>query len=148
MARPETVYKRFTLKAWQGWSELYEPGLGSGVGYPDVQLMCPSSHRLLPLEYKVGTVRKGRIFPAEVRPSQIVWHYKFSRAGGVSAIIIGVKRPGSDNVWDSYAIDGKRLSDEDWELGFELNSCFKFGPDHLNEDLQRLIINAFGGTLK
>lgn len=145
--RPETVFKRFTLKLWTGWSESYEPGLGSGIGYPDVQLLCPSSHRLFPLEYKVGKVKGDRIFPAEVRPSQVGWHFKFARQGGMSAVITGVKRPGSD-LWDGYVINGRRLFDEDWEKGYQISSTFQVNPLKVDEDFQRLMINAFGGTLK
>lgn len=144
--RPETVFKRDVLKDWSNWHESYEPSIGSGTGYPDLQLLCPSSHRLFPLELKVGKIKGDRLFPEEVRPSQIRWHFEFNRAGGVSALLTGVQDPAT-KLWTGYAIHGRRLFDEDYTAGWPIKSLFLVRPRQSDEDLQRLMINAFNGAL-
>lgn len=142
--RPETKYRKWTIERYTHWSELYEPGLGSGIGYPDVQLLCPSTFRLFPLEFKVGKAVKEdgglTIFPEEVRASQVKWHYMFHRAGGVSAVIVGVP---NGKLWDGYAINGKDLFDNDYKNGWWTKDLFHIRAAFVAEDLQRLMIEMF-----
>lgn len=144
--RPETEYRKWTIDRWPHWSELYEPGLGSGIGYPDVQLLDPSTHRLFPLEFKVGELLPEdgsfTVFPREVRGSQIKWHYMFGRAGGVSATIVGVR---NGKVWDGYAINGKDMFDKDYRNGWWIKDVFHIRAASVAEDLQRLMIEMFAG---
>lgn len=140
--RPETKYRKWTIDRYTHWSELYEPGLGSGIGYPDTQLLCPSFFRLLPLEFKVGEIRGQTLFTEEVRPSQIKWHYTFGSKGGVSALIVGVK---CDKGYDGYVINGKELFDRDWTKGWAVSTLFKIRPNNVDGDLQRLMIEMFTG---
>lgn len=142
--RPETKYRKWTIERWTHWAELYEPGLGSGIGYPDVQLLCPSTFRLFPLEFKVGTttVEEGKtvIYPEEVRPSQIKWHYLYGRAGGVSATIVGVK---NGSGYDGYVINGKEMFDRDYRNGWLADDLYHIRPRDVDGDLQRLMIKMF-----
>lgn len=101
------------------WSEAYEPGVGSGTGYPDIQMLCPISGKLLPVELKVGEVVDGRVIPREVRGPQVVWHRELWLKGGTSVCAIGVE-PVKD-TWVSYFIEGPKL--KDWEDGFLIEEC-------------------------
>ena len=123
MRKDELRYKRKIREAyWSAgyWSEAYEPGIGSGTGYPDLQLMCPVTKRLLPVELKIGSVLGGVVYPKEVRGPQTVWHREFWRAGGTSICMIGVEE--EKNGWSSYVVEGPRL--KDWEAGWKVESVY------------------------
>lgn len=101
----ELDFKRKCRKAWEpNWSEAYEPGTGSGRGYPDLQFLDPTDLQLFPIELKVVNKQdQARIWPRDVQPAQNVWHYNFRQAGGRSVILIGDKSSGS---WVGYAFWG------------------------------------------
>lgn len=144
MARPETLFKRELFKHWSGWAESYEPGLGSGTGYPDVQFLCPSSYRLVPVELKTCKIKDGIVYPSEVRPSQCVWHYEFTKAGGRSALLMGLKI--TDKRWRAYAVSGHRVQNH--VNGYPIESCLVIDENHIDEGLHRLIIKTLGGELQ
>lgn len=80
----EAELKARLRKIVGGWSESYEPGRGSGVGYPDLQFLL--GNRLLPVEVKQGFIQDGRIHCDRIRPSQINWHDNFLKNGGLSFV--------------------------------------------------------------
>lgn len=136
----EIKFKRWFRNEWFGWSESYEPARGGGVGIPDVQLLVNyfghgkedvlirEEATLLPLELKIGKIEKGLLKPHDVRADQIGWHWRFNKAGGTSAFIIGVP------VKKSWAVFGVLGNDRDllmrhksgWEIS-ELMIGMKFG---------------------
>lgn len=146
MARPETQFKHALLKEWNGWSEAYEPGLGSGIGYPDIQIMeqSPSHNRILPIELKVCAVKDGIVYPTDVRPSQVVWHYKFHKAGGRSVLLMGQKI--AKDVWRGFAVNGVRAQEH--TQGYKVSSCFVLEPGKIDEQLSTLLLGMFAGDLK
>lgn len=133
--KDETRYKRKMRENYPHWSESYEPAMGSGTGYPDIQLLSPRKV-LLPIELKVGEVRGDRIFPREVRPDQVVWHHNFSRFGGIAVCAIGFEREYGSNKWDTYAILGQKVID--WREGYNLLDCF-YVENTLGDGLVRLV---------
>lgn len=120
--KDETRYKRKMLGNYPLWSESYEPGLGSGTGYPDVQLLSPRKV-LLPIELKVGLIINDRVFPREVRRDQVVWHHNFQRHGGIAVIAIGVETEKGSNIWDSYVVPGNLATE--WASGYAVSDCFR-----------------------
>ena len=134
MAVSEVGYKqklREILDAEGLWSESYEPGFGSGVGYPDLQVLVWG--RLVPLELKRGWVRDGRVFCTRIKPSQISWHHRFLMAGGNSKVLIcfGPKR--DMTVVAAPGLHRDVLSR--WKEGWELSNC------EVWVDKGRLVIN-------
>ena len=93
----ETDFKIAFRDTLAGWSEAYEPGRGSGTGYPDLQVLV--NGRLIPVEAKVGVFSRGKLWCREVRPAQIGWHYRLMRAGGFSVFIFGVL---DASIWNAY----------------------------------------------
>lgn len=117
LANPETEFKLKLREGWKKsgrWSEAYEPGRGSGQGYADLQLLVG---QLFPVELKIGELRGGVLFSDDIRPNQIRWHWELWRAGGRSALVVGVRRK-VDAEWDMYAIQGNDL--RYWREGFVL----------------------------
>jgi hypothetical protein len=93
------------------WSEAIEPGLGSGVGIPDL-LMISARNKLFPVELKEGVWKGDRLFTTKVRAAQINWHKRFKDAGGISYVVVGVKD--ADVIWVAYVV--KDLTD--WKSGW------------------------------
>lgn len=138
MAKGETIFKRDFVKKLVGfWTESYEPSRGTGVGIADIQVLCRAvfekgelvarsvgkTRLLVPLEMKVGTVSDGTLFPEDIRADQIGWHFNFSRAGGLSYFVVGVK---SGKEWQSYFIEGHRRGLlMDAKKGINLSDCIK-----------------------
>lgn len=121
--KDETRYKRKVRTHYEQaghWSEAYEPAMGSGTGYPDIQLLSPLKV-LLPAELKVGDIKGDRVFPREVRGDQVVWARNFYRYGGISIMMIGVERVKDSNIWDTYAVTGDKMLD--WKLGYAIDDC-------------------------
>lgn len=121
----ELDLKRKLRGVWDkagNWSCPYEPGLGSSNGYPDIQILHPTLFTLAPIELKVAKqIKNGRIFPREVRPAQVVWHFQFNQANGRSMILIGDK---TKSGWDCYAFKAGWL--KDWRDGFPIEDCLFF----------------------
>jgi hypothetical protein len=88
----EIDFKRWTRENYKGWSEAYEPRRGSGVGIPDLQFLVRG--RLIPAELKIGEIKGEFVAVKTMRPSQIVWHNKFWKAGGCSILIVGASEYG------------------------------------------------------
>lgn len=135
----ELDFKRDIRKWWDpNWSEAYEPGTGSGNGYPDLQFLEPKTLRLLPIELKVGDIKGDRIFPREVRPAQVVWHYKFALAQGRAAIAVGIWTDKSH--WRSYAFPGymARTWKEGWPIA-EAYTVILHKHDNPNQSLGDMI---------
>lgn len=121
--KDETRYKRKVREKFADfglWTEAYEPAMGSGTGYPDIQVLG-KCRRILPIELKVGEIKGGRLFPREVRGDQVVWHRKFSRFGGISCCFIGVETPKYSENWATYAVSGAQMLD--WKAGYDLSEC-------------------------
>ena len=78
----ELKLKKYIRENFDGWSEAYEPGRGGGVGVPDLQFLV--KFQLLPVELKLD----GN----DLSPKQKLWHEKFRKAGGVSALIVGSRK--------------------------------------------------------
>lgn len=126
--RLENEFKRELIDALRSagvWVEAYEPGRGSGVGYPDVQVLLGGW--LVPVELKVG-VLIGSVLSlkgdSEVRPSQVRWHHLFWKAGGRSIVLVGVQE--ADGAWTPYAIRGDILTR--WRFSFGIEDWTKFEP--------------------
>lgn len=122
-AKDETRYKRKLRQAFADyglWTEAYEPAMGSGTGYPDIQVLSPRKV-LLPIELKVGEIRDNKVFPREVRGDQVVWHRKFHQFGGISCCFIGVESRKGAEDWATYAVESHHLLD--WKQGFPLEIC-------------------------
>ena len=100
----ELDFKRWFRNHYPDWSEAYEPRHGGGVGIPDIQILWkPDDMKLatlIPIECKIGSIeiiKSGKVLKVKkVRASQVSWHYRFWRAGGVSKILVG--------VWDCYDV--------------------------------------------
>lgn len=121
--KDETRYKRKLRQAFADyglWTEAYEPAMGSGTGYPDIQVLSPRKV-ILPIELKVGEVVNGIVKPREVRGDQVVWHRKFHLFGGISCCFIGVESVKGAEDWATYAVPGSVLMD--WKQGFPLEMC-------------------------
>jgi hypothetical protein len=101
------------------WSESYEPGLGSGVGYPDLQLLA--GDRLMPVELKVGRIDKDRIKCRAIKPSQISWHDEFMKAGGRSWIVAGWIEDRKLNAWAIPSV--RREVTSAWREGWLIDDC-------------------------
>jgi hypothetical protein len=134
LKQDEIDYKRFIIDCYPFWSCPYEPGLGSKTGYPDLQLMEDRSKQLLPVELKVGVLKNGRIFPREVRPSQVTWHYEFAKAGGRACLLTGTKLSGR---WVGYAVPG--FWAEHWRLGYPIADCFFMDSANPVRDLCEIV---------
>jgi len=124
--RPETRLKRFVRGNYPGWSEAYEPGLGSGVGYPDIQVLGPSG-KLLPIELKIGVVKAGRLHPSEVRGPQVVWHREFAQSGGISVMLIGLETGNASGKFDLFFVPGMDMID--WKEGYEFDKLHHIMAD-------------------
>lgn len=123
--KDETRYKRKVRSRWeeQGlWSEAYEPAMGSGTGYPDIQFLSPRKV-LLPAELKVGEIKGDRVFPREVRGDQVVWERNFRRHGGLSIMMIGVEDKLHPGHWDTFAVPGERM--EYWKQGYPVAETYE-----------------------
>lgn len=130
----ETEYKRAFRRLVGGWSEVYETASGSGVGYPDLQLLVGRS--LLPVEMKRGEV-KGALLKSEViRPSQISWHHEFREAGGVAFICVCSGPVAAMDVWSVPS--GDRRVTSRWKEGWHLGDCLLWVKEG------RLVIDVLG----
>ena len=136
--KDETRYKRKIREACENagmWTEAYEPAMGSGTGYPDIQVLSPDKI-LLPVELKIGKIVENRVFPREVRGDQVVWHRKFAKFGGISVCLIGVETAKDSNKWMSYAVSGEAMVD--WKDGFLIKEIGYY-PLSTPEDMLRMV---------
>jgi len=115
----ETAYKRKLRALSPYWSESYEPGKGSGVGYPDLQFLV--GDRLWPVELKVGKVVGHLIKPTCVRPSQVAWFHGFLSAGGKAdlAVCFGPL----ENMNCVLLPDCRREALVKWRDGYDIRLC-------------------------
>ena len=118
----ETQYKKEFRKLVGVWSEVYEPTRGSGLGYPDVQLLV--DRKLLPVELKVGKVVGGMLMPEEVRPSQISWHHAFAREGGHALVLVCTGKPSAMDAWAIPSVRREVLSI--WRKGYVIGDCIQW----------------------
>ena len=84
----ERQFKLWIRKNWSGWLNSYEPRKGATIGIPDIQVLVRGA--LVPIELKVGVLVGEVLKTKKVRASQINWHHKFSEAGGMSLVMVGV----------------------------------------------------------
>lgn len=128
----ETTFKNWFRDQYGGWSEVYEPRRGSGVGMPDVQILWKpdgsTNPQLLPIEMKVGKIEGGRLFVERVEPAQPSWHLRFWEAGGYSVFLVGVPIYSGSKIvgwtpWQPllFADNIERLMN--WRDGWELDMC-------------------------
>lgn len=117
MTKEETDFKRWLRRAWwPRWSEAIEPGLGSGVGIPDLLLMSwvktfsgEEAAVMFPVELKIARLGDGnQLFPEEVRAAQIRWSFEFWKAGGRSFFLFGVpvRSKVRQSGWMMYVMRG------------------------------------------
>jgi hypothetical protein len=115
----ESAYKREFRATLGVWSEAYEPARGSGVGYPDLQfLVCGI---LVPVELKKGRLKGERIYPMNVRPSQIAWLHNFNKAGGRAFLLVCTGEPSRMSAWAIPSIDREVTSK--WKQGWLVEDC-------------------------
>jgi hypothetical protein len=106
----EKDFRKEVRKLWKPrWIDTYEPTLGTGIGFPDCQLLI--DRQLMPVELKIGILEKRAydrivLVPSDIRPDQKIWHRNFDRAGGCSIFLAGIKL--SDGSFASYAFAGTR----------------------------------------
>lgn len=119
---PEKEYKRCFRKLVGVWSEVYETRSGSGVGYPDLQLLVVPY--LLPVELKSGVIVGGLLKPRQIKASQISWHHNFLMAGGKSWVVVCCGKPKEMDAWAIPSTHRDELSK--WKKGFELKYCYQW----------------------
>lgn len=123
MAKKETVLKNWLCNKWEasgGWCERYEPARGSGVGYPDVQLLV---EQLIPVELKIiESIRNGYMYSEEVRGSQIGWHTRLNKWGQKSFFLWATIQ--GNSPINMYMATVKEA--EKWRLGIPLNDLIYF----------------------
>jgi hypothetical protein len=87
----ERRVRALVRKHWHGWSDWLEPTGSAGVGRPDLDVLVDG--RIVPVELKVmNGSADGWICCEKIRPTQISWHFRFNRAGGISLWLFGHKR--------------------------------------------------------
>lgn len=111
----ELQFKRWFRSNFEGWSEAYEPRKGGGIGVADIQIAV--DRQLVPIELKVGSIIKDRLFPEDVRPAQIGWHHRLADAGIASAFVVGVTS--GPVIWGIYAFRPDQIIS--WRAGFQVN---------------------------
>jgi|SRR5687768_3852157 len=117
----EAKHKARLRRIIGGWSESYEPGRGSGVGYPDVQFL--SGRLLVPVEVKRGRRIRDRLFADRIRPSQITWHDSFLKAGGLSFVFVCFGSGKDFEVW-STPLPYREVTAA-WRQGWALADCWR-----------------------
>lgn len=120
MARPksETEFKRWYRGQLKDWSDTVEQARGSVEGFPDIVVLVGSFFG--PVEVKVGTVKGDMLFPEKVRPAQIGWLDRYTRAGGIARLVVGVWAKGK---WSAYMkTDVSKPSLQGWRKGWPLSS--------------------------
>lgn len=85
----EQKIKTEFLRRWTGWSDTFEPARGSGVGFPDCQLVLEGDIAI-PIEFKKGTEYKNSITIAQIRAAQVSWHTRYNAEGHKSFFVVGV----------------------------------------------------------
>ena len=118
MADLEADFRAFIKQEWLGWMEFYEPRRGSGVGFPDMQILA--YHKLIPIELKIATLKGDKIYSSPFSPAQIGWHKRFSDNGGIADVWWGVKEQGKWKAFSTFSFDGDRLIEMivDWKSGY------------------------------
>jgi hypothetical protein len=128
----EIDFKRWFRKQVDGWSECVEPGIGSGMGIAD--LLVLKGKLLLPIELKVGHINKGKLYCRRIRPDQIEWLWRLSKASGDVRLVIGVEDHGK---WEAYGTDNCSLSFlSSWRDGWALS---EFSRLFSKEDIRKFI---------
>gem|GEM_PF-3346659 len=115
----ETGLKNRLRTVIGGWSEAYEPGAGSGVGYPDLMFLADGI--LIPVEVKKGRVIEGRLISDRIRPAQISWHHRFIKSGGLSFIFVCFLNAKKLNVWVA-PLPWREVTSQ-WRRGWEVERC-------------------------
>lgn len=145
MAKLETELKRHVRhKRLTVWSESYEPSLrGGGNGVPDTQvLLCGL---LFPIEFKVGFIEKG-LLRSSVRPAQISWNAKFSRAGGIALLLVGVE---CQDDWMIYLMPGAMIGEIEAGVRYDKRIIKCITPEqNLNKKLVEYINDEWEGVLR
>jgi len=130
----EQDLKRFLLLTLgkNVWHSTTEMAHGSTSGCPDLLILTPFSPFPLPVELKLAKLDGDLIFPSRIRPAQIAWHDRLSRAGGRSRFVFGCYRRFG---WDVWVLDDCRHETlRGWKDGFPVGTltlCTAFGSfDH------------------
>lgn len=88
----ERSYQNAAIDRWKecgGWAQSVHPGIGTKSGIPDT--LFKYDRYLIPIEFKLGEVKKDTLFVEEIRVAQRRWHRGFRNSGGVSGIIVGTE---------------------------------------------------------
>ena len=97
----ERDYQKLAIWEWEEngfWAENIHPSMGMKKGIPDT--LFKIGPFLLPIEFKVGRVKNGRLTVAKIRPAQRKWHRVYRDKGGVSGVIVG-----ANGKWYILTID-------------------------------------------
>jgi len=148
MSESETDHKRRLRNVIGGWSESYEPGQGSGVGYPDLQFDLGQPHGLIPVEVKAGRLMKCgpyRILRVKtsIRASQIAWHDNFlsPSRGNVSFIFVCFGEGEEFEAW-SLPLPFRCITME-WRQGWNTLECKQIiSKGKMVKDLLSLVAEA------
>lgn len=89
--RPESVFQSAVRNASELWSDRIETtGYGADPGRPDTDFYVDG--RLLPIEFKIGSVAKDGILLATIRPAQRIWFMRAFKLGVAAGVVIGEKK--------------------------------------------------------
>jgi hypothetical protein len=138
----ETEYKKQLRTVFGGWSEAYEPGFGSGTGYPDLQFRI-DRYGLIPIEIKKGSIhtKKDVIKSNSIRPSQMSWHDEFLKSDGISFIFVCFGDRDEFCVW-SIPLPFREQTKR-WKVGWRLKECKQIiSRGKIVKDLSSLVAEA------
>ena len=92
----ESEFRDWVRGHWMGWIDGREPrgrgsraGWGSGTGAPDLQVGVDRGY-ILPIELKLGEIRKERLVVNDLHEPQRKWHARAGAAGVITATMAGV----------------------------------------------------------
>lgn len=131
----EREYQKWLRKWYRGWTTSVEYGLGGDDGFPDMVFgddQFPvwwdgKSYDMASIggvgypyfvEIKRGKLLNGRLFPDEVRTSQLIWHTNARAAGMRCAMFVGVPACGLGKGWMTFAVKSELM--KDWKEGYDI----------------------------
>lgn len=121
----EQEFSTWFGKTWQGFGCRVEPGLGGDTGNPDWFIQPDCITGMVGVELKLGQIKGNRLYSDEVRPSQISWHSRLARQGGISLFLVYT----SDGI---FAVDGCYANQ--WENGYLITGGLSDGAYQLSNE--------------